>query len=116
MLKQTKIAIQLRRPTTLKLRGGTETITELRIYVDNPRAFVTAARQRLSEPQAVEPVASQAGDRPDDARVAHDYMTARVAAASFPTSAGVRQQHKVLRRQRRLRGNVVDPPRVRVGG
>lgn len=62
VLKHTKIAIQLRRPTTLKLRGGTETITELRIYVDNPRAFVTAARQRLSEPQAVEPVASQAGD------------------------------------------------------
>ncbi|MGI9099838.1 MAG: PH domain-containing protein [Solirubrobacteraceae bacterium] len=48
VLKQTKIDVELHRPTTIKLPHSTEQITELRFYVDDPRALVAAARERLT--------------------------------------------------------------------
>jgi hypothetical protein len=52
VLKQTKVDVTLRRPTAVKLPDGTEEITELRFYVDDPRTFVRRARERLPEQRA----------------------------------------------------------------
>ena len=54
VVKQTKVGVVLQWPTTVELPGGTREATELRLYVDDPRAFVTAARERLTERRAVE--------------------------------------------------------------
>jgi Bacterial PH domain len=48
VLKQTKIDVELHQPTTIKLPKHTTQITELRFYADDPRAFVTSARKRLT--------------------------------------------------------------------
>ena len=40
--------------SVLELPVGTREASELRLYVDDPRAFVTAARERLTERRAVE--------------------------------------------------------------
>lgn len=48
VLKQTKIDVELHQPTTIKLPKHTQQITELRFYADDPRAFVTSARKRLT--------------------------------------------------------------------
>lgn len=52
VLKQTRIDVELQRPTAVKLPDGTEEITALRFYVDDPRTFVSRARARLPEQQA----------------------------------------------------------------
>ena len=51
VLKQTRVDVVLREPTRLELPDGPETVTEVRLYVDNPRAFVTAARERIPIPR-----------------------------------------------------------------
>jgi Bacterial PH domain len=53
VFKQTKVDVVLREPTTLELPEGPEEITEVRLAVDDPRAFVSAACERLAaEPTA----------------------------------------------------------------
>ena len=52
VLKQTRVDVVLSRPTTVKLPDGTEEITELRFYVDDPRALVARARERLADRMA----------------------------------------------------------------
>jgi hypothetical protein len=52
VLKQTRIDVELRRPTAVELPDGAEQITALRFYVDDPRTFVSRARARLPEQQA----------------------------------------------------------------
>ena len=54
VLKQTKVDVVLNRPTATKLRNGTEEATELRLYVDDPGAFVATARERLADRRTVE--------------------------------------------------------------
>lgn len=49
VLKQTRVDVVLREPTMVKLRDGVEQLTELRLYADDPRAFVAAARAKLAE-------------------------------------------------------------------
>jgi len=44
VLKQTRVDVALRRPTTVQLPGGSEEIAGLRFYVDDPAALVAAAR------------------------------------------------------------------------
>ena len=58
VLKQTKVDVVLHRPTAIALPGGAEEITEVRLYADDPRGFVAAARERLIDPAAVERTAS----------------------------------------------------------
>jgi hypothetical protein len=53
VLKQTKVDVVLRRPITVKLPKGAEEITELRFYVDDPRAFVATAHRHLTDRLAV---------------------------------------------------------------
>jgi hypothetical protein len=48
VLKQTRVAIALHRPTAVELPDGPRDVVELRFYVDDPRAFVTAARTRVA--------------------------------------------------------------------
>jgi hypothetical protein len=49
IMKQTNIDVVLREPTTLRLpKGDGEPVTEVRLYVDDPNAFVAAARQCLA--------------------------------------------------------------------
>ena len=54
VLKQTKVAVVLHRPTTLEPPDDTEQVTELRFYADEPRALVAAARERLTDRSAGE--------------------------------------------------------------
>ena len=49
VLKQTKVVVVLEQPTTIELPSGREEVTELRFYVDDPRRFVAAARERLAD-------------------------------------------------------------------
>jgi len=58
VLNQTKVDVALHQPTTVKLPNGTQEITELRLYVDDPRAFVAAARERLPKRRTVQPATS----------------------------------------------------------
>jgi len=53
MMKQTRVNVVLRRPSGIELPDGTQEIAELRLYVDDPRAFVAAARERLTDRRAV---------------------------------------------------------------
>lgn len=57
VLKQTKAAVMLHRPTAVKLPDGTQEIAELRLYVDDPRAFVAMARERLADGRSPEQLA-----------------------------------------------------------
>jgi len=45
---QTNVDLALRRPLDLALPDGTETVSAVRLYCDDPRAFVAAARERLA--------------------------------------------------------------------
>ena len=47
VLKQTRVDVVLREATTLELPGGPREVTELRLYADDPRAFVAAARRHV---------------------------------------------------------------------
>lgn len=47
-MKQTRVEIGLRQPTSLELPGGVEEVTRLRLYVDNPKALITAVSERLA--------------------------------------------------------------------
>ena len=44
VMKQTRVEVKLREPTTLALPDGPEEVTALRLYADDPRGFVAAAR------------------------------------------------------------------------
>lgn len=59
VLKQTKVAVVLREPTTVELPEGMEEITELRFYADDPRALVAAAREQLTKRWAGELLANR---------------------------------------------------------
>jgi hypothetical protein len=48
VMNQTRVDVVLHRPATFELRDGTREVTELRLYADDPRAFVASARERLS--------------------------------------------------------------------
>ena len=51
ILNQTNIDVTLRRPTVVGWpKGGSEPVTELRLYVDDPAAFVARTRERLAAP------------------------------------------------------------------
>lgn len=52
VMKQTRVAIVLTRPTRLELPDGAQDVSEVRCYVDDPAAFVAAARGRLATPEA----------------------------------------------------------------
>ena len=45
VMKQTRVAVSLDRPTTLRLPSGPAEVTELRFYADDPRGLVAAARE-----------------------------------------------------------------------
>lgn len=48
VVKQTNVDVVLNRPTAVALLDSTEELTEARLYVDDPRAFVAAVRARLA--------------------------------------------------------------------
>ena len=48
VLKLTRVAVRLRRPVALALPDGPTPVAEIRFYVDDPRGFVAAARERLA--------------------------------------------------------------------
>jgi hypothetical protein len=48
VLKQTKVDVVLRRATTVSLPDGDDEITGLRLYADDVRGFVAAAREHLA--------------------------------------------------------------------
>jgi hypothetical protein len=56
VLKQTRVDVSLHRPTEVVLPDGAREITELRLYADDARAFVAAARERLGQAHAARPV------------------------------------------------------------
>jgi len=56
VMNQTRVDVVLHRPTAVALPDGTEEITELRLYADDARAFVAAARERLEREDAARPV------------------------------------------------------------
>jgi hypothetical protein len=47
VLKQTRVAVRLHEPTAIELPDGPRDIVEAHLYVDDPRGFVAAARDRL---------------------------------------------------------------------
>jgi len=47
VLKRTNVAVVLHGPVTLALPDGPREVTEVRLFADEPRAFVAAARERL---------------------------------------------------------------------
>ena len=47
VMKQTRVAVVLREPTAVALPDGMREIEQVRLYVDDPAAFVAAARARL---------------------------------------------------------------------
>jgi hypothetical protein len=47
VMKQTRVAVVLREPAAVALPNGRREIEEVRLYVDDPAAFVAAARARL---------------------------------------------------------------------
>ena len=57
VLKQTRVAVRLRRPIVLALPAGPTPIAELRFYVDRPQDLVAAARVRLAERATSAPAA-----------------------------------------------------------
>jgi hypothetical protein len=56
VLKQTRVDVVLHRPTAVELPDGAQAITELRLYADDARAFVAAARGRRGHEDAARPV------------------------------------------------------------
>jgi hypothetical protein len=46
-MKRTRVDVALHRPTLLKLPGRVEEIAHVRLYADNPNAFIAAVRERL---------------------------------------------------------------------
>jgi hypothetical protein len=56
VLKQTRVDVVLHRPAAVELPEGAQEITELRLYADDARAFVAAARERLGHEHAARPV------------------------------------------------------------
>jgi hypothetical protein len=50
VLKRTNVEVVLHRPTALALPGGPREVTEVRLFADDPRAFVAAAREHVPEP------------------------------------------------------------------
>jgi len=48
ILKQTNVDVTLHHPTTVPLPKGSESITELRFYVDDPDALVARSRQNVT--------------------------------------------------------------------
>jgi hypothetical protein len=50
VLKLTRVDVVLNGPTPVELPDGTKETTELRLYADDPRAFVASARERLITP------------------------------------------------------------------
>ena len=49
ILKQTRIAVELADPTRLDHPDGTEHVIAVKLYVDDARGFVAAARERLAQ-------------------------------------------------------------------
>lgn len=47
-MKQTRVEVVLHHPLSVKLPGGVEEITRVRLYADNPNAFIAAVRERLA--------------------------------------------------------------------
>jgi hypothetical protein len=58
-MKQTRVEIALYHPTSVTLPNGVEEVTRVRLYADNPNAFIAAVRERLASRQGVEKPASQ---------------------------------------------------------
>ncbi len=54
--KQSRVDVVLHRPTAVELPEGAQAIAELRLYADDARAFVAAARERLGQAHAARPV------------------------------------------------------------
>lgn len=48
---QTNVDLALRRPLDLAPPDGRETVSAVRLYCDDPKAFVAAARERLEAPE-----------------------------------------------------------------
>jgi hypothetical protein len=48
--------VVLHHPTAVELPKGAQEITEVRLYADDARAFVAAARERLRHEDAARPV------------------------------------------------------------
>lgn len=48
MGSRTDVDVRLRRPLLVPVRGGEESVTEVRLYADDPRALVAAAREHLA--------------------------------------------------------------------
>ena len=48
---QTNVDLALRRPLDLALPDATETVNAVRLYCDDPRAFVAAVGERLDAPE-----------------------------------------------------------------
>lgn len=48
MGSRTDVDVRLRRPLLVPVRGAEESVTEIRMYADEPRALVAAAREHLS--------------------------------------------------------------------
>jgi len=55
VLKQTRVAAELRRPISIALADDPTPISEIHFYVDNPRGFVAAARERLDARTSIAP-------------------------------------------------------------
>lgn len=47
-MKQTRVEIALHQPTSVKLPGGVEEVTRVRLHADDPNAFIAAVRERLA--------------------------------------------------------------------
>ena len=45
---RTDVDVRLRRPLLVPVRGGEESVTEIRLYADDPRGLVAAAREHLA--------------------------------------------------------------------
>jgi hypothetical protein len=54
VMRQTRVDVVLHEPITVALPDGPVEVTELRLYADNARALVRAARARLSQAQLVQ--------------------------------------------------------------
>ena len=48
MGSMTDVDIRLRRPLLVPVRGNEESVTEIRLYADEPRLLVAAAREHLA--------------------------------------------------------------------
>jgi len=49
VMKQTRVDVELRRPTAIELPDGTEELTGVRFYADDARGLVATARERLAD-------------------------------------------------------------------